>query len=430
MDQSTQERLVVTILRPAVARPTVNSPRVTGNAPCELAPILSLFPVPASTRRGGEGERGHGQPGTAKGEGMPRTARRQRFRCRPLDAHHAATTIVGSVLAPSRTKFDTSKPGHESRTPRGRKAKGHGHGHCPRDGFGRADRRRGRPLLQRKGFRVVGIDNNMRKQFFGDDASTDWSRRQLEASLPNYAHHNIDIRDRGRGSKPSSPSTAGHQAVIHTAAQPSHDWAAKDPAHRLHRQRQRHADAAGGHPPASPRGAASSSPRPTRSTATTPTPCRWSNRRRAGRSTPSHPYAAHGIDETPVHRSDQALAVRRLEAGRRRPGPGVRPLLRHEHGLLPGRLPDRPRALRHAAARLPLLSGQVRHHRRPATPSSATRASRSRDNIHSYDLVNMFWHYLPGAAARRGLQRRRRPAQQLLDARSHRPLREAARARR
>jgi CDP-paratose 2-epimerase len=51
-------------------------------------------------------------------------------------------------------------------------------------------------FFSRKGFVVVGIDNNMRKLFFGDDASTEWSRRQLEAEVPNYAHRGVDIRDR------------------------------------------------------------------------------------------------------------------------------------------------------------------------------------------------------------------------------------------
>ena len=46
-----------------------------------------------------------------------------------------------------------------------------------------------------KGFDVVGIDNNMRQAFFGPDASTEWSRRELAAAVPRYAHHDIDIRD-------------------------------------------------------------------------------------------------------------------------------------------------------------------------------------------------------------------------------------------
>src|SRR4051795_5295443 len=80
-----------------------------------------------------------------------------------------------------------------------------------------------------EGFRVVGIDNNMRKQFFGDDASTEWSRRDLEATLPDYAHFAIDIRDRDQVEALFAEYGGDIKVIVHTAAQPSHDWAAKDP---------------------------------------------------------------------------------------------------------------------------------------------------------------------------------------------------------
>src|SRR5262245_50940908 len=80
-----------------------------------------------------------------------------------------------------------------------------------------------------KGFRVVGIDNDMRKQFFGDDASTEWSRRELETKISNYTHLDIDIRDRPSIEAVFSDYGGDIDLVVHTAAQPSHDWAAKDP---------------------------------------------------------------------------------------------------------------------------------------------------------------------------------------------------------
>ena len=80
-----------------------------------------------------------------------------------------------------------------------------------------------------KGFQIVGIDNNMRKQFFGDDASTEWSRRDLESSVPNYTHLEIDIRDRSAIESLFAEYGSDIKLVVHTAAQPSHDWAAKDP---------------------------------------------------------------------------------------------------------------------------------------------------------------------------------------------------------
>jgi CDP-paratose 2-epimerase len=81
-----------------------------------------------------------------------------------------------------------------------------------------------------KGLDVIGIDNNMRQQFFGAEASTDWQRRQLEAELgKRYQHQNIDIRDSAGLEAIFSKYAADIQLVIHAAAQPSHDWAAQDP---------------------------------------------------------------------------------------------------------------------------------------------------------------------------------------------------------
>ena len=80
------------------------------------------------------------------------------------------------------------------------------------------------------GFDVVGIDNDMRRVFFGDEASTDWSRRTLEAELgARYTHHAIDIRNGDAIEGLFRRLGKDVACVIHTAAQPSHDWAARDP---------------------------------------------------------------------------------------------------------------------------------------------------------------------------------------------------------
>lgn len=78
-------------------------------------------------------------------------------------------------------------------------------------------------------FRVHGIDNDMRRRFFGDDASTAWSSRALKAELRDYVHHDVDIRDREAIEAIFSKLGGDIQIVVHTAAQPSHDWAAKEP---------------------------------------------------------------------------------------------------------------------------------------------------------------------------------------------------------
>ncbi len=80
-----------------------------------------------------------------------------------------------------------------------------------------------------KGFQVVGIDNDMRKQFFGADASTEWSRRDLESTITNYTHHALDIRDRGAIESLFAEYGSDIKLIVHTAAQPSHDWAAQEP---------------------------------------------------------------------------------------------------------------------------------------------------------------------------------------------------------
>ena len=80
-----------------------------------------------------------------------------------------------------------------------------------------------------KGYKVVGIDNDMRKQFFGADASTAWNRKELEKSLSEYTHIDADIRDEKAMEKIFKEYGTSIKTVIHTAAQPSHDWAAQDP---------------------------------------------------------------------------------------------------------------------------------------------------------------------------------------------------------
>src|SRR5947209_8270351 len=79
------------------------------------------------------------------------------------------------------------------------------------------------------GLRVIGIDNDMRAQFFGTEASTGKTRDHLLKTVSGYEHHSIDIRDIERLSELFKHNRGGIAAIIHTASQPSHDWAARDP---------------------------------------------------------------------------------------------------------------------------------------------------------------------------------------------------------
>lgn len=80
-----------------------------------------------------------------------------------------------------------------------------------------------------KGMNIVGVDNDMRKYFFGAEASTQWNTEQLTKNLKKFTHHASDIRNQEDIFKLFKKYGKDISVVIHTAAQPSHDWAAREP---------------------------------------------------------------------------------------------------------------------------------------------------------------------------------------------------------
>jgi len=78
-----------------------------------------------------------------------------------------------------------------------------------------------------KGFTIVGIDNDMRSYFFGEEASTKWNNNLLKEKYSNYIPIDVDIRNEKTIDKIFEEIK--FDLIIHTAAQPSHDWAAKEP---------------------------------------------------------------------------------------------------------------------------------------------------------------------------------------------------------
>jgi len=80
-----------------------------------------------------------------------------------------------------------------------------------------------------QGRTVVGIDNDMRARFFGAEASTQWQVKSLQSRFPRYVHHEADIRNADAIRGVFRSCGAKIELVAHTAAQPSHDWAASDP---------------------------------------------------------------------------------------------------------------------------------------------------------------------------------------------------------
>jgi CDP-paratose 2-epimerase len=82
-------------------------------------------------------------------------------------------------------------------------------------------------FFHENGFKIHGVDNNQREKFFGPQGNTRWNQQRLQGALKNFAHHELDIRNRAgveelvKSIKPA--------VIIHTAAQPSHDLAAQIP---------------------------------------------------------------------------------------------------------------------------------------------------------------------------------------------------------
>ena len=77
------------------------------------------------------------------------------------------------------------------------------------------------------GWEIHGADNNGRAVFFGPNGDTRWNQSRLQQQLPSFVHHEVDIRD--RNGVLSLLETVRPDAIVHTAAQPSHDLAAKMP---------------------------------------------------------------------------------------------------------------------------------------------------------------------------------------------------------
>ena len=76
---------------------------------------------------------------------------------------------------------------------------------------------------------IIGIDNDQRAYFFGPEASTKWNKSVLESKYSNYKPYNYDIRDYASLETIFKEYGNDIKIVVHTAAQPSHDWAAKEP---------------------------------------------------------------------------------------------------------------------------------------------------------------------------------------------------------
>ncbi len=84
-------------------------------------------------------------------------------------------------------------------------------------------------LFSERGLDVVGVDNDMRSRFFGAEASTAWQVETLKREYGRYSHVAADIRDEAAIGQLFAQYGRDIKVVIHCAAQPSHDWAAREP---------------------------------------------------------------------------------------------------------------------------------------------------------------------------------------------------------
>lgn len=242
-----------------------------------------------------------------------------------------------------------------------------------------------------RGFDVAGIDNDTRRRLFGPDASTDAQRQRLESSLANYRHFDSDIRDRSALAAIFAHYGAAVELVIHTAAQPSHDWAARDPQTdfainaqgtlNLLELTRKHCPRAsfiftstnkvyGDTPNLLP---------------LVEQPTRWE-------LDAGHPYFEHGIDERmSVDQTRHSLfGVSKLAAD----------ALVQEYGRYFGlnTVCFRGGCLTGPAHAGTQLHGFLSYLARCAVTGTCYtvfgyQGKQVRDNVHSFDLVNMFWHY-------------------------------------
>lgn len=254
-------------------------------------------------------------------------------------------------------------------------------------------------FLHDKGLEIVGIDNNMRKYFFGEDGSTDWNTAQLEKSLKNFTHFPVDVRDPEAIDRIFGERGRDISLVVHTAAQPSHDWAAKEPVTdftvnangtlvMLEATRRFCPEATFIFTSTN------------KVYGDTPNDLPLVEQETRWELDPAHTYAQHGIDESmSIDRSKHSLfGASKVAAD----------VLAQEYGRYFGM---KTGTFRGGCLTGPAHSGAELHGflaylikcvltGKPYT-IFGYKGKQVRDNIHSYDLVNAFWHFAqnprPGA---------------------------------
>lgn len=238
---------------------------------------------------------------------------------------------------------------------------------------------------------VVGIDNNQRAYFFGADASTEGTKDKLVGEISNFKHYAVDIRDHQQLEPIFQEYGNDIRLIVHTAAQPSHDWAAKEPftdftvnangtLNLLEFTRRHSPDAVfiftstnkvyGDTPNYLP---------------LIETDKRWE-------IDAAHPYFTHGIDEQMSidHTKHSLFGASKVAAD----------VLVQEYGRYFGMKTGIFRGgcltgPNHAGTQLHGFLSYLVKCAMTDTPYTifGYKGKQVRDNIHSFDLVNMFWHF-------------------------------------
>lgn len=246
-------------------------------------------------------------------------------------------------------------------------------------------------FLCAKGMEVVGIDNDMRRYFFGDDASTHWRAQELQRTYQRYRHHSIDIRDVDAVESLVKDLGRRVSLVVHTAAQPSHDWAAREPITDFTVNANATLillDAVRRHCPDAVFIFTSTN----KVYGDRPNQTRMVELEKRWELDPSEGYAEHGIDESmSIDNSTHSLfGVSKVAAD----------LLVQEYGRYFGL---KSAVFRGGCLTGPAHSGAALHGflsylvKCAVTGTAYTihgyKGKQVRDNIHAFDLVNAFWHF-------------------------------------
>ena len=246
-------------------------------------------------------------------------------------------------------------------------------------------------FFHEQGFTLAGIDNNLREYFFGAEASTTWSTERLQRTLRNFEHHSPDIRDREKIFGLFRHYGRETAIVVHAAAQPSHDWAAREPFTDFTVNAQGTLillEATRQFCPEATFIFTSTN----KVYGDTPNALPLVERETRWELNPAHPYAMHGIDETMTidHSKHNLFGASKLAAD----------VMTQEYGRYFGL---KTGVFRSGCLTGPAHSGAELHgflaylvksvaEGRPYTVYGY-KGKQVRDNIHSHDLVNAFWHF-------------------------------------